>query len=51
MIFQNIYMLYKSNKKNEKFISIDADALLYHKMANFLYKNYHKKLSLDDIAN
>ncbi|EGT4142349.1 AraC family transcriptional regulator [Clostridium perfringens] len=51
MIFQNIYMLYKSSKKSEKFISIDADALLYRKMANFLYKNYHKKLSLDDIAN
>lgn len=36
MIFQNIYILYKSNKKNEKLISISADALLYRKMSDFL---------------
>ena len=50
MILKKLYMLYKSTK-GEFSVPVDTDALLYRKIVDFIYKNYSKKLSLDDIAN
>lgn len=50
MIFKKLYMLHKSTNR-EFSVPVDTDALLYRKIVDFIYKNYSKKLSLDDIAN
>ena len=50
MILKKLYMIHKLTT-GEVSVSIDTDALLYRKILDFIYKNYFKKLSLDDIAN
>jgi len=50
MILKKLYMIHKLTTGKVS-VSIDTNALLYRKILDFIYKNYFKKLSLDDIAN
>lgn len=50
LIFQKLYIHYKGpNISKETFI--DRDALMYYKLADFIYKNYDQKLTLTSIAS
>lgn len=48
-IFQQLYKLYQESK-GKAGACLNTDAVLYRKIANFIYENYDQKLSLDDIA-
>ncbi|MDO5732467.1 MAG: AraC family transcriptional regulator [Eubacteriales bacterium] len=49
IIFQKIYAQYRTAPKKDCG-RLDRDTLLYRKMANFIYENYQRKLSLQEIA-
>lgn len=49
MILQRLYLLYEKSFVSNSF-DLDTDVLIYRNMADFIYKNYHKNISLDEIA-
>ena len=49
MIFQDLYIIY-TNMNDEISSPINAEVMLYRKMADFIYENYENKITLDDIA-
>lgn len=53
IIFHKLYTIYKNQKeKNSQLINSSLnDILLYRKMAEFIYSNYNKTITLNDIAS
>lgn len=48
MLFRRLYLVYSDQK--ETFSAVPTDLALQRKMSDFIYENYRKKISLDDIA-
>ena len=49
-IFQRLYTLHKSRSSKQN-IAQSYDSSIYQKMSEYIYQNYSKNISLDDIAN
>ena len=50
LLFQRIFIIYQSKKGNSN-VHASTDIILFRRMADFIYENYHEKISLEDIAN
>lgn len=48
MLFRRLYLVYSDQK--ETFSSVPVDLALQRKMSDFIYENYQRKITLDDIA-
>lgn len=48
MLFRRLYLVYSDQK--ETFSSVPMDLTLQRKMSDFIYENYKKRITLDDIA-
>ena len=49
LIFQIMYAYYIDDKSSKN-LYISSDALIHRKMSNFIYSNYHDKITLEEIA-
>lgn len=50
LLFQRLYMIYQSERGNHVAPST-ADLVLFRRMADYIYKYYPKKITLNDISN